>query len=394
MCAQLTAETIVSAQEPKKFALSSQRKLSVLLVVGIIILSAKECEMGPGGDGDKSFAYICTNGTIAEGTTGVENTEKCSACDADFGLNGANECVATFAYICTNGTAVDGTTIVENTEQCSACDTGFGLNGANECVDTTAPGVVTLSSQLPAGDIGNVELSWTEPSDADFSHVLISWTPHAPAEAIRVDRGTRKKVIARGLTASIEYIFTAKSVDTSGNESANSAGKAATPVFDCANPIFATTMGTTHSAQANVASIDAAGISVIPLVDGVDPACPIVIDFNHSAIAIAGAAEFFRITNMPNGATYTSSTFAWTYKGTAISGARIRFSLRNDGLTFHDPDVAANIQSSFIAKGTEPDMGMETIDDDFVATAARTFVLSLTNPTLTDSVTVTLTPTP
>ena len=43
----------VSAQEPKRFALSAQRKLSVLLMVGIIILSAKECEMGPGGDGSK-----------------------------------------------------------------------------------------------------------------------------------------------------------------------------------------------------------------------------------------------------------------------------------------------------------------------------------------------------
>ena len=45
--AQITRRNTVSAQIPKKFALSSQRKLSVLLVVGIIILSAKECEMGP-----------------------------------------------------------------------------------------------------------------------------------------------------------------------------------------------------------------------------------------------------------------------------------------------------------------------------------------------------------
>ena len=64
---------------------------SVLLVVGIVILSAKECEMGPGGD--KSFAYICTNGTKAEGTAKTENTEKCSTCESRFGLNGANECV-------------------------------------------------------------------------------------------------------------------------------------------------------------------------------------------------------------------------------------------------------------------------------------------------------------
>ena len=82
----------VSAQEPKKFALSSQRKLSVLLVVGILILSAKECEMGPGGDKPVTFAYICTNGTKAEGTAKVKDTEKCSACETGFVLSSANEC--------------------------------------------------------------------------------------------------------------------------------------------------------------------------------------------------------------------------------------------------------------------------------------------------------------
>ena len=77
------------------FALSSQCKLSVLLVVGIVILSAKECEMdmmGKGGDKPVTFAYICTNGTKAEGTTGTEGTEKCSACETGFALSLANEC--------------------------------------------------------------------------------------------------------------------------------------------------------------------------------------------------------------------------------------------------------------------------------------------------------------
>ena len=50
--AQITRRNAVSAQEPKKFALSSQRKLSVLLIVGILILSAKECDMKPMGPGD------------------------------------------------------------------------------------------------------------------------------------------------------------------------------------------------------------------------------------------------------------------------------------------------------------------------------------------------------
>ena len=82
----------VSAQEPKKFALSSQHKLSVLLMVGLVILSAKECEMGPGGDKPVTFAYICTNGTKAEGTAKTEGTEKCSACETGFALSSANEC--------------------------------------------------------------------------------------------------------------------------------------------------------------------------------------------------------------------------------------------------------------------------------------------------------------
>ena len=91
--AQITRRNAVSAQEPKSFALSSQRKLSVLLVVGIVILSAKECAMDPmGPGGDKSFAYICTNGTKAEGTTKTEGTEKCSACETGFVLSSANEC--------------------------------------------------------------------------------------------------------------------------------------------------------------------------------------------------------------------------------------------------------------------------------------------------------------
>ena len=95
--AQITRGNAVSAQEPKKFALSSQRKLSVLLVVGIVILSAKECEMkpvGPGGDKPVTFAYICPNGTVTAGTAPAKNTEKCSACDEGYTLDSAEACVA------------------------------------------------------------------------------------------------------------------------------------------------------------------------------------------------------------------------------------------------------------------------------------------------------------
>ena len=136
----------------------------VLLVVGIIILSAKDCDMkpvGPGGDGDKpvTLAYICPNGTVTAGTAPAENTEKCSACNTGFELS-ANTCVAlpdTIAYICTNGIIAAGIAEAENTEKCSACDSGFTLNAANECValvrrDFATSVVVSHGKTLANGD--------------------------------------------------------------------------------------------------------------------------------------------------------------------------------------------------------------------------------------------------
>ena len=137
----------------------AMRMRVVLLVVGIIMLSAKECEMDPmGPGGDKSFAYICPNGTVTVGTAPAKNTEKCSACNEGFDLT-ANTCVAspgTIAYICTNGAIAAGIAPATDTEKCSACDEGFELT-ANACV-ASAP-VVSVpvyqhplaSTLIPAG---------------------------------------------------------------------------------------------------------------------------------------------------------------------------------------------------------------------------------------------------
>ena len=349
--AQITRRNAVSAQEPKKFALSSQRKLSVLLMVGIVILSAKECEMkpmGPGGDKPVPFAYICTNGTRAEGTAEAENTEKCSACNA-----------------------------------------GFTPNSAKRCVDTTPPAVVTsLTASRPKPLVGTINLSWTEPFDGDFSHVLISWTPDTPDPLIRVNTGTTSTVIAAsGLTSGTAYTFTVKSVDTSGLMSANSE-TTATPV-SCST-LFATTTGGHYSPQANVASGSGAAITpyLIPLVNGVDPACPIIIEFNHSAVMLAGSSEYFRIDNLPSGASYTSSTFAWTFKSATRGTDSLRYGLSSDGLINTPADL--DIQSASLTKAM--DMNVVIDNTDFDPTTLRTVGFYLFNPGYTDSLTLTLTP--
>ena len=341
----------------------------VLLVVGIVILSAKECEMGPGGDGDKPV---------------------------------------TFAYICTNGTAVDGTTGTENTEKCSACNSGFKLSSVKQCVvpgDETPPAVVTLTASLPSPSVGTVKLDWAEPADTDFSHLLISWTPASvPAvPAVRVNKGTITTVIgASGLISGTAYTFTAISVDTSGNESADSAGATATPVFSCDSPLFATTAGTTYAGSVNVASGAGTEASpyLIPLIDGVLTTCPIEIAFDHSAVDPVFIIEYFRIDNMPTGASYTSSTVAWVYKGATAGGSAFAVARRVDG-EIPTSAVTLGRQLYSVAKGqmicgagsdASCAMGTKIDNADLISTSARTFGLFLQAPSITDSLTLTLTP--
>ena len=390
------------------FALSSQRKLSLLLVVGIIILSAKDCEMkpmGPGGDGDKpvTFAYICTNGTKAEGTAEAENTEKCSTCETGFELTSDKECVTeAFDYICTNGTAVDGTTGTENTEKCSSCNTGFKVHSTEQCVESVPPAVVTgLTASLPVPSVGTVKLDWSEPADTDFSHVLISWIPDPPDSPIQVNKGTRTTIIgASALTIGTSYIFTAVSVDTLGNESAASTGATAIPV-SCPTVLFATTGGSTYGGSVNVASGSGTEDApyIIPLVAGVASTCPIVINFDHSGETVTSGTEYFRIDNMPTGANYTSHTFAWNFKGSAGALSELILWRRIDGGIpvgftpgWIQTDVRKGLSGCGVA-GNEPcAMSTATNDTTLMPTTARTFWFVLAGASGTDSLTLTLTP--
>ena len=93
--------------------------------------------------------------------------------------------------------------------------------------DTAAPALTTLRATPQAN--GDVQVTWTDPPDYDFSHILLSWAPAhgTTTQPLRVARGTRRATIA-GLTHGTEYMFTAKSVDTLGNESAASSAAAVT----------------------------------------------------------------------------------------------------------------------------------------------------------------------
>lgn len=83
--------------------------------------------------------------------------------------------------------------------------------------DSSAPGDVEDLIATAAGG-GSVSLSWTEPADSDFDHVLISWLPADGAGSATVDAGTTTGN-ATGLTTGTEYTILARAVDEDGNMS-------------------------------------------------------------------------------------------------------------------------------------------------------------------------------
>lgn len=67
---------------------------------------------------------------------------------------------------------------------------------------------------------GTIEFSWVDPTNVDFRHVEISWTPaDGPAQPKIVEKGTNSASIT-GLIEGTEYTYTIKTVDLSGNASA------------------------------------------------------------------------------------------------------------------------------------------------------------------------------
>ena len=98
--------------------------------------------------------------------------------------------------------------------------------------DTTAPSVPT--SLTATAGVGKVTLAWTNPTDADFDHVVIyrSTTSGSQGESLTTSTGTSYE--DTGLAAGTIYYYTLVSVDAVGNSSDPtsqvSAAPTATPI--------------------------------------------------------------------------------------------------------------------------------------------------------------------
>lgn len=86
-------------------------------------------------------------------------------------------------------------------------------------IDTTSPDEVTSLTATPA--IGQVVLTWADPSNIDFAKVQITFSPAASGvpQPIEIAKGVQSVAI-NPLIDGTEYTFTLKTVDTLGNISA------------------------------------------------------------------------------------------------------------------------------------------------------------------------------
>lgn len=82
--------------------------------------------------------------------------------------------------------------------------------------DTTPPAQVVLLTVNV--DNGRVGINWSDPTDIDFDHVVVAWTPDGTAGQV-VAAGS-ESYSATGLVNNTEYTFALVSVDTSDNPSA------------------------------------------------------------------------------------------------------------------------------------------------------------------------------
>jgi hypothetical protein len=103
-----------------------------------------------------------------------------------------------------------------------AVDTAGNQSGGLTAAATPAdmpPAAVSGLTGTPF--IEGVMLAWTDPADADLSHIEITWTGGGSVIAVKSGAGNRanSKTIT-GLTNGTTYAFTVKAVDTAGNKSA------------------------------------------------------------------------------------------------------------------------------------------------------------------------------
>ena len=92
--------------------------------------------------------------------------------------------------------------------------------------DFTPPGKVKVTNAVYSSELSSIIISWTEPVDADYHHVDITFTTNngtndsEPSQAITVNKGTLNKTFSNIDSAKAYYTYTFVTYDELGNKGA------------------------------------------------------------------------------------------------------------------------------------------------------------------------------
>ena len=123
------------------------RKLKIFALLATIALWSINCSSGGGTPppddttAGVTFVYVCPNGTPTDGTTALQGTPSCKACNEPaFTLSGTDcnpVAAAEFSFVCENGVAAAGTNSMENRTSCQSCNNNYALDGTASAIGTT-----------------------------------------------------------------------------------------------------------------------------------------------------------------------------------------------------------------------------------------------------------------
>ncbi|MFB9328001.1 Ig-like domain-containing protein [Paenibacillus aurantiacus] len=206
----------------------------------------------------------------------------------------------------TNGTGY--TIVIRTVDTTGNQSTGVNVVGT-PIADTTAPVEVT-GAVVKAGD-GLLEITWNDPSDVDFDHVVVSGVG---VTSQNVAKGVKKATVT-GLTNDVTYTIVLKTVDESGNASTGVSvdGKPVAPDTTPTGDITGTAVSVGN------------GQLTITWNDPSDD------DFDHVVISGAGIATQtiakgtgrVTLTELINGTSYTILIKAADYYGNISSGVSV-----------------------------------------------------------------------
>ncbi len=190
--------------------------------------------------------------------------------------------------------------------------TAVSVDAAGNMSAASQPGMITIDDTAPptptalaanAISGGGVLLTWTNPTDADFSHAVLRWSPTDGDQIspLAVRRGGDNAVIT-GLENGTQYSFTVAAVDIVDNASFASAAQTAT-ADSFVNPVTGpmATAGDTSISLSWTAPSDTDFASVSVTWDPVTGTQP---------LSVATGTSTASITGLTNGTQYTVSIIA------------------------------------------------------------------------------------